>query len=156
MSDNRKISIHHYSLKPIAVALRPSRLLTLVLGAVGLGAMALVWTMPLPVALQALLMLAIVASAGDAVWRYAWLRAPQSIQQLEVNHKGALRCLMPAHDWQAAQVLGSSTVTPWLTVLNLRLEGRRFARHVVLLPDMAEHDTLRQLRVWLRWGQTHA
>jgi hypothetical protein len=29
------------------------------------------------------------------------------------------------------------------------------AKRIVLLPDAAERDGLRQLRVWLRWRGTH-
>ncbi len=145
----------HYSVKPLTVFLRTSRLLTLMLGGVSLGAGVLLLLLPFPVWLQTLLVLVVAAGAGHALWHHAWLRAPQSIHAIEVNAQGELHCHMPAHDWQSAQVLGSSTVTSWLTVLNLRVEGWRLVRHVVLLPDTADADALRQLRVWLRWGAVH-
>jgi toxin CptA len=41
---------------------------------------------------------------------------------------------------------------PWLTVLNLKLPGKRLVRHVILLPDALDENEFRRLRVWLRWG----
>lgn len=142
-------------MKPLAVSLRPSRLLALLLGCACLGAVALVLLLPLPGWGKALALAVMLGSGWHALRRHAWLRAPQSILGIEVNVRGELRCSTPGQDWQLADVLGSSTVTPWLVVLNLRFEGRRLARHVVLLPDSADAESLRQLRVWLRWGAMH-
>lgn len=142
-------------MKPLAVPLRPSRLLGLVLAGASLGACGLILLLPVAVWQQAVVVAAIVAGVGHAFWRHVWLRAPQSVNALEVNAKGELHCRTSAGDWQPARVLGSSTVTAWLVVLNLKFEGRWLARHVVVLPDMADADALRRLRVWLRWGQAH-
>ena len=155
MSSNPINSNHHYSVKPLAVSLRPSRLLALLLGGACLGAVALLLLLPLPGWGKALATAAMLGGGWHALRRHAWLRAAQSIRGIEVNVRGELRCRTPAQDWQPAQVLGSSTVTPWLVVLNLRFEGRRLARHAVLLPDSADAATLRRLRVWLRWGALH-
>jgi toxin CptA len=52
--------------------------------------------------------------------------------------------------------LGTTYVTPYLTVLNLRGHGERGARHVTLLPDSLHAEDFRKLRVWLRWKEDRA
>ena len=101
--------MHHYSVKPLALSLRPSWLLMTVLVDSMLGAYVL---------------LAIVITAGfmQAIWRDVLL-----------------------------QVLAPAYVAPWLSVPHLQVAGRRFARHVVLLPDSLYAETYRQLRVCLKW-----
>lgn len=51
-----------------------------------------------------------------------------------------------------AQLLGSSFVAPWLTVLNLKTADSPLARHVVIVPDAVDSEIFRQLRVRLKWG----
>ncbi len=48
-------------------------------------------------------------------------------------------------------VMNSTFVTPYLTVLNLKPGGKLFARSVVILSDSLNTEEFRQLRVWLRW-----
>jgi toxin CptA len=49
-------------------------------------------------------------------------------------------------------ISGDSFVTPYLTVLNLKPEGARFAHALVILPDSLEAESFRRLRVRLKWG----
>jgi len=146
----------HYSLKPLHVDLRLSRLLAALLGGVGLGACLVLALMPLPLWLVLPFCLAGVLATLHVMACDVLLRLPASIIALEVTAKGELRCATRAGEWHAATVLGSSTVTPWLTVLNLKLEDRRFARHVVLTPDRVAAEDFRRLRVWLKWGSPSA
>ncbi len=52
----------------------------------------------------------------------------------------------------AGRVRASTLVHPWLLVLRVAPEGGGRERAVVLLPDSADGDSLRALRVVLRWG----
>jgi len=49
------------------------------------------------------------------------------------------------------RVLASTSVSAWLTLLRLRLDGERFARCVPLAAGSCDPDTLRRLRVLLSW-----
>lgn len=147
--------MQHYSVKPLHVVLRPSRLLALSLGGACVSAAVLISLLPLPLWAQGLCLLVVICATAYHFSRHVWLRLPQSITALEVGGKGEFRCFTRASAWCDAVVLGSSFVTPQLTVLNLRLPHRRLAQHVVLLPDALESDAFRRLRVWLRWGQAH-
>ncbi|HQR60268.1 MAG TPA: hypothetical protein PLH03_02765 [Methylophilaceae bacterium] len=143
----------HYSLKPSHVGLRPSRLLAGLLGGVSLGACLVLVAMPLPPWLVLAFCLANVGATLHAMARDALLWLPTTIVALEVTAKSELRCMTRAGEWHMATVLGSSTVMPWLTVLNLKVPGHRFARHVVLTPDRVDADEFRRLRAWLKWAR---
>ncbi|OBU86880.1 protein YgfX [Chromobacterium subtsugae] len=132
-------------LQPFAVAMRPSRLwLALVLAS--WLAYALLLSRYLPPAY-----LLSLPAAGYFAWRAlragGW-RRNGAWQRLEVDPQGRLS-LCAAAESREAQVLDDCFVTPLLTVLNLRLEGRRVS--LMLWPDSADAESRRQLRVYLLW-----
>lgn len=127
-------------------------MLAALLGAAGMGACGLAAMLPIPLWGKTVFGAVVLFCTFYHIARDALLRMPWSITALEVSSKGSLRYLPRAGDWIEAEVLGDSFVTPWLTVLNLRLPERRFARHVVVLPDAVDAEAYRGLRVWLRWG----
>lgn len=53
--------------------------------------------------------------------------------------------------WRAGAVRDGSFVLSWLTVVRWRPEGAWFDRTVLLLPAMASAETLRKIRVLLRF-----
>jgi len=144
--------MNHYSLKPIRLALRPSRQLAAVLVLAGATACAVMASLPIPL-WEALVLDAIIAMfAIYHVVKDAWLRMPWSIVALEVTSEGAFRCQSRAGVWIDVEVRGDSFVTPWLTILNLAEPGKWLARRAILLSDSGEAEMFRAMRVWLRWG----
>lgn len=141
----------NYNVWLTEIRLHPSRQLLVLLVAAHLGAFAVVLAMPLVGWLMAMLVLAILLSMVYAIWRFALLRGRGAVVGLRVTRDG-LEMETCAGVWLPTIVLGSSFVSPWLTVLHLKLQGRRFMVPVVLLPDSLAHDAFRRLRVWLRWG----
>jgi len=58
-------------------------------------------------------------------------------------------------EWCDVEVLGDSFVSTGLIVLRYRMAGKM--RILTLLPDSADTDALRRLRVSLRWApRTHS
>lgn len=94
----------------------------------------------------------LIFSAYSAISHHALLRQSGSIVRLELNDRVHIRLQTRAGHWLTGQILGSSTVAPWLTVLNIRREDQRWAAHVVLMADSLDPAVFRHLRVWLRWG----
>jgi len=144
--------MNHYSLKPIRLALQPSRQLAWILATAGAGACASVAAVPLPLWQKLALYALIAAVTFYYVAKDAWLRIPWSIVALEVTSEGTFRCQLRDGAWSEAIVRGDSFVTPRLTALNLVEPGKWLARHAILLSDSGDADMFRQLRVWLRWG----
>ena len=44
-----------------------------------------------------------------------------------------------------------SVVTPYLVVLNVRIQGWYFNRNVLMMPDSMDAESFRRLRVALKW-----
>ena len=128
-----------------------SRLLAAALtGMHGLCAL-LVLLMPLGWTLRLVLLIAVAASLTYHWLREVSRRLPDSVNGLHLAADGTFSVRLHRGDWTPAEVLGTSFVKPWLTVLNLKLEGRRFMLPAVLLPDALNREDFRRLRVWLRW-----
>lgn len=132
--------------------LQPSRLLAAILIIAHVTALCLLLTLPLDAGLLAGATLLLVFSADFSISRHALLRHARSVVRLELTDREHLRWQTRAGSWQSGRILGSSTVAPWLTVLNVRCDGRRWPLHVVLLTDSLDAAAFRRLRVWLRWG----
>jgi hypothetical protein len=77
-------------------------------------------------------------------------RKGRSLRCLELGAQRAARWQDGLGRWHEATLLPDAYVSRWLIVLNLAEGGRR-SQSVVLLPDSAPADALRQLRVWVRW-----
>lgn len=143
--------MQHYSLKPLRIALRASPRLTLLLVSAWLGSAVVLMLLPLPpwigFALWAVLLLATCQHVARDVLRVL----PDAVVLLEVDADGCLRVVCRNGEVLAAEVLGDSVVGAWLTILNLKVAGRR--RTVLLAGDGVAVEDYRRLRVWLRWGR---
>lgn len=126
------------------IELKPSRLLGLLLAAMLLLALAAVYGAALPRGLQLALG---VAAAGLAGW--GWRRT-SSTASLRIDANGQLQGLDDTAAWRDVEVLGDSFVSTMLIVLRYRIPGQP-VRALTLLPDSAEANDLRRLRVSLRW-----
>jgi toxin CptA len=133
------------------VLVTPSLLIAVAVGAVHLSAAVLLWILPLPVVAQAPITLAIAMSLVYFMARDAVLHAPQSIISIELGEGGKIACQTRSGVWLDCELLGSSYVSPQLTVINLRPCGWRRSRSVILVPDNVDARDFRRLRMWLRW-----
>lgn len=86
------------------------------------------------------------------VLRHALLHASNSIVALAVNVKSELSCQYLSGDWLTAELLPTTTVTPRLTVLNLKLSEQHSKLSVVIMTDSIAEEEFRKLRVWLKWA----
>lgn len=76
-------------------------------------------------------------------------RQPEPVQGLIAQASGEIELQNRQGERQFMQLLPSTVVTPLLIILHLKGTGRR--QSVVLWPDSASAESLRQWRVWLRW-----
>jgi len=88
-----------------------------------------------------------IAAIGLGAWGWRQSVPPTP---LRLAPDGRLQCLDERLEWQDVEVLDDSFVSLALVVLRYRAAGRRM-RSLVLLPDSADPDDLRRLRVSLRW-----
>jgi toxin CptA len=98
----------------------------------------------------------LIAQCVVVVRRRAFLLGADAATAIEVTSDHRMSVETRSSGWCEYDVLGSTYVTPYLTVLNLRRPGNRMAKHVALLPDSLNADDFRKLRVWLRWKEDSA
>ena len=138
----------------LRIGLRSSRLLAAILALAHGAAIAAVSVLDIPFAVKA------VAAAGLAVnWlilvrKQAWLQTPDAATAIEISSDNMLSVQTRDGAWSECEVLGTTYVTPYLTVLNLRPADGRAVRRIVILPDSAHPEDFRKLRVWLRWKES--
>jgi toxin CptA len=126
------------------IELKPSRRLGLLLAGMLLLALAAISLAALPGSLQWGLGLA-VTGLGVRGWR-----GSTPIARLRIAADGRLQWRDDMAEWRAAEILGDSFVSAALIVMRLRTADRRVLA-LVLLPDSADAESLRRLRVSLRW-----
>ncbi|WP_348944556.1 protein YgfX [Chitinibacter sp. FCG-7] len=80
--------------------------------------------------------------------RFYWLKA-QVVNQIQCLPDGLLDVHTRAGQRYSMQLLASSVLTAHVLVLHLRGDGQKF--QVVIWPDSAPAEVLRQWRVYLRW-----
>ena|SRR5688572_8711303 len=134
------------------IEIKPSTGLAIALCVAHLGAAAAIWCAALPLWVKGGLIVAIAAALGWFVFAWAMLRSAESVVALEITAAGRLSFLTRRGMWHACELLGTSYVSPRLTILNLKPEDRRLVRHVVLVPDNVAARDFRRLRTWLRWA----
>ena len=128
------------------IELKPSRRLGLLLPGMAALALVAVYLAALPGAVRLALGMA-VAVLG--VWGWRRVMRPA---RLRIAADGRLQCLDDTAEWRDAEVLGDSFVSTGLIVLRYRTSDGP-VRVLTLLPDCADADDLRRLRVSLRWAR---
>jgi toxin CptA len=134
----------------LRIAVTPSALLGAGIAATHAAAAVMTWLVPLPAPVLVLLMLAIASSLVYLVYHHALLRLPHSIVALEAR-EGSVSVQTRKGEWLEGKVLGSSYVSPRLTIVNFLPLGRWRVRHVILVPGNVDPEDFRHLRTWLRW-----
>ena len=133
------------------IKLRPSLWLAGMLTAMHGITSALIWLLPLDLWLKIAAVLLILTSLIYHVRRDAMRTSRNAILALKISPECRCNAQVWSGDWFEAQLLSTSFVSPYLTILNLRLDHARLVKHVVILPDAIEAEQFRELRVLLRW-----
>lgn len=135
----------------LRLRLRRSRQLGWLLGAGHTAAIAVSWVAPIAWWLSLGLALAVLTSL-----MFSLRNALGAWTSLELRPDGSAAVEDREGRWSEVRILGSSFVSPVLTILNLGVAGARLRRSVVLAPDALAADEFRRLRVWLRWRRAPA
>ena len=137
----------------LRVSLKPSLLLSAILLGVHCAAGAMLFTLEMPVSLSVTAVTIIALSLVRSMWVHALLRAQQSVIALTVEDQE--RCTLQTRNGALlpARILASTYVTSFLTVINARPAGARFARHILLMRDTIAPEDFRRIRVLLRWAR---
>ena len=131
--------------------IKVSRFLTGVLLFVHLGAMVLLMAVPVAWPIR----MALGALLGWSLYRslriHAWRRGPSAIEAIELDGEGVVSVRLAGRDdWQVCRI-SSRFVHPWLTLLSLKIEGRRWPVSLAIAADAVEPEPFRRWRVALRF-----
>jgi hypothetical protein len=108
--------------------------------------------MPLFLWLKTLLILLVIFSSAFYIARDALGLLPWSWVALEIDSQDKLQLTAQNGVQQTVTVLPESLVASYLIVLQVKIEQRFLRKSLILLPDSANSDDLRRLRVWLKWA----
>ena len=133
------------------ITIAPSMMLASALGAAHLAAAGLLWLAPLPELGKVIVTFAIAISLIYLLARDALLHATHSIVALEIRDGGEISIQTRTGKWIECGLLGSTYVSPRLTIVSIRPQGGWASRHVILVPDNVDPRDFRRLRMWLRW-----
>jgi len=133
------------------IGLGRSRRLTVALTALHGFAVAMLWLSSVPWGLFFAVLPLLAGSLVFYVRREGWRLAPAAVVSFTLYPD--CRCEFQTRDGNvhAAELLGSSFVAPYLTVLNLKPANSFLARHAVIVPDNVDAELFRKLRVALKW-----
>ena len=74
-----------------------------------------------------------------------------SIRMLRIDERRAIEVVDHAGRWRRGTVRDGSFVLPWLVVVRWRPQGAWLDRTLLLLPAMAPAESMRKIRVLLRF-----
>ena len=115
------------------------------------AAMVMIVIVSMPPWVKLIIAAALMLNCLFSVRRSALLLMPSSAIALEVSLDNVLSVQTRDSNWIECEVLGSTYVASFLTILNLRQIAQRTIRHIIILPDAIHPEDFRKLRVWLRW-----
>ena len=132
------------------IELKPSRRLGLLLAGMTGLAWAGLWLAALPLWIKLGLGVGVVALAVRG-----WREARQPVR-LRLQADGGVQLRSETGDWEDIEMCGDSYVSTVLVILRYRTADGQ-AHTLALLPDSADAEDLRRLRVSLRWAsRTHS
>jgi len=102
-----------------------------------------------------LIRLALWALLGVSLYRslrvHAWRQGPSAIETIEMDGEGVVSVRFAGMDgWHACQITGRF-IHPWLTLLSLKIEDRRWPVSLAIAADAVEPEPFRRWRVALRF-----
>lgn len=134
---------------PLRLKPERSRILAALLGAAHLTALMILPTLSMPLSFSIAAGVAVLICAYRSVGTHVLLRGERAVRELIWQPSGEIFVRDGAGHEHLGSLMQDSVAHPLAIILNLRLQGSA-ARTLVLLPDSASADVLRQLRARLR------
>ena len=136
--------------------IKVSHFLAGVLLFVHLGGMALLMAVPVAWPVR----LALWALLGISLYRslriHAWRQGPSAIETIEMDGEEVMSLRFAGKDdWHVCQIT-SRFVHPWLTLLSLKIESRRWPVSLAIAADAVEPEPFRRWRVALKFHKVPA
>lgn len=136
-------------MKPSLLDLKPSFYLAYLLGLLNFIACCIVLMLPIALWIKAIAILAMVLFSGFYIARDALLIFPESwcAVYLDKDQKIMVRSVV-GHQY-LANVLPSTVVFPFVTILNFKVPDCFWVQTIIILPDRVDVNVFRRWRVFL-------
>jgi hypothetical protein len=135
------------------VALRPSPTAAAVIVVAAVAAFAVELTLPTPWLLDVGVGIALGAWAIDRIRYHALRTRPAAIVEVMLSTDAVIVVRRRDGKLIAGHVRSETYVHPWFTSIVWRPDRSRRSRALPIVPDMADVDEFRRLRVLLRYGR---
>src|SRR5438477_6045341 len=135
---------------PLRVELGRSRLAVTFVVAAYLATATLIAFMPGPALLRALAVAAIGAYSVVSLRRSGLRTLRHALVGVEISADGRVALTERGGARREGRAQPACYVGTWLTTLVVRVDGARWSRTIVVLPDMLSAEEMRRLRVMLR------
>lgn len=139
-------------LESIDVPIRASVRLALLLAAAHAGAMAAIVVLPLAWWLRLAACSLLLVSGAIMISRHALLKTSDSIVGLQLRRDGSCHLQLSNQRSMSGKLCPGWFASPLMIVLQIACPGQRWRRSITLLPDAVEPDSLRRMRVFLRFA----
>ncbi|MHB1140880.1 MAG: protein YgfX [Sulfuricaulis sp.] len=131
--------------------IKVSRLLAGIFLATHLGGILLVVVTPMAWPVRLVLWGVLGWSLYYSLVTHAWRTSRLAIAAIELDNEGVASVRFAGSEsWQPVRIT-SRFVHPWLTLMTLRLEGRRWPVNLVIAADAVEPEPFRRWRVALKF-----
>lgn len=145
-------------MKPLHINFKPSKQLSGLLAMMSAVMCAILIPLPFSWQIKFAIVLSVAISLSYVLAAKCLLILPWSCVTLSVSSKNELKItLRDGTQLSDLTVAADTVVTPYLTVVRYEQKNAPFLRRVfksnlIVMPDSTDKDSLRQLRIWLRWG----
>jgi hypothetical protein len=130
--------------------IKVSRFLAGILLFVHLGGMLLLLAVPVAWPVRLMLWTLIGVSLYRSLRIYVWRQGSTAIETIEMDGEGVVSVRFAGKDtWHVCHI-ASLFVHPWLTLLSLNIEGRRWPVSLAIAADAVEPEAFRRWRVALK------
>ncbi|MGV8713244.1 MAG: protein YgfX [Nitrosomonas sp.] len=137
----------------LAIYPKPSFRLAIILISLHLMAIFSIYLLPLSEELKTLGVAALIISLIYYLRMNVLLTGANAIKILVLSDEAPCQLTLRSGESCICSVLEDSFVAPYLTVVNLKLEGKFLPQSLVIVVDSLDVEEFRQLRVWLRWNK---
>ncbi len=137
----------------LAIYPKPSFRLAIILISLHLMAIFSIYLLPLSEELKTLGVAALIISLIYYLRMNVLLTGANAIKILVLSDEAPCQLTLRSGESCICSVLEDSFVAPFLTVVNLKLEGKFLPQSLVIVVDSLDVEEFRQLRVWLRWNK---
>ena len=138
----------------VHVVLSPSRIAGAGIGVLAAATIALTIVLPVQPLHQMAMIVAVVAWAAWAFQVDALRRGRFAVTEVRLAPDLMLLVCMGDGRLVAGQMRASTYTGAWVTTIVWRPDGRRWARALLVLPDMLPAEDFRRLRVMLRYARS--